>query len=305
VLASLAVNLLAAAALATSTDTTVAVPPGARLALHNFQGDIRVRVWDRRAVRVEAEHDADEVVRVVSRGPLLSVLSYSRGGPPGPVDYRITVPAGMPVSLHGVHASAQLEGLRGDVAVSTVSGEIAVRGGAGLVSLSSVMGPISVVGARGRLRVNSVDGEIRLIRVDGRILAETINGAIALARVVSDSVDVSTVNGSLCYDGTIEKGGRYRFASHNGDIAVGVPEGAGALVTVATQDGDVESDFPLRIREKMGKHFQFRLGSGGAILQLESFGGLIRLRRPGMGWVVGEPPCKDDSATGAQKEDGR
>jgi DUF4097 and DUF4098 domain-containing protein YvlB len=302
-LASLVVNLLAAASVAFATDTTVAVTRGTRLELSNFEGDIRVRVWDRRAVHVEADYERGEVVRVARRGAVLSISSYSRGGPPGAVDYQITVPAGMPVSLKGVHASVVIEGLRGDVAVTTVNGEIALQGGAGLVSLSSIMGPITVSGARGRLHVNSVNGEIRLSGIDGSILAETINGAIALARVVSDSVDASTVNGSLCYDGTLQKGGRYRFASHNGNIAVGVPEGTGAVISVATQDGDVESDFPLRIKEKMGKRFQFRLGRGGAVLQLESFGGLIRLRRPGLGWVVGEPPCKDDDSDRAEKED--
>jgi hypothetical protein len=304
-LASLAVTLLAAASVSLATDTTVAVTPGTRLELSNFDGDIRVRVWDRHAVHVEADHDASDVVRVVKRGRVFSISSYSPGGPPGTVDYRITVPAGMPVSLKGVHTSATIQGLRGDVAVTTVSGEIALVGGAGQVALSSIMGPISVVGARGRLSVNSVNGEIRLSRIDGSILAETINGPIALARVVSDSVDASTVNGSLCYDGTIQKGGRYRFASHNGNIAVGVPEGTGAVISVATQIGDVESDFPLRIKEKMGKRFQFRLGKGGAVLQLESFGGLIRLRRPGPGWVVGEPPCKDDDSDRAEREDRR
>ncbi len=290
---NLAIMVLAAAAAAFPTDTTLAVGPETRLQLHNLLGDIDIQTWSRDAVRIRAAHSPRERIVIERRGPVLVVDARPRSGPPGEVDFRLVVPRGMPVSLDGVRTSAKVRDLDGDVSIQTINGEIAVLGGDGNVLLSTIQGLISVVGTRGRLEVNSVDGEIRLLEIAGHIFAETVNGAVALRRVVSDSVEVSTVNGDLCYDGAIAGAGRYRFRTHNGDIAVGLPEQTGATVTLATYRGEIDSDFPLRVGEK-GEHnrFKLRLGDGRAHLDLESFGGAIRLRRPGADSTAAWLPCR-------------
>jgi DUF4097 and DUF4098 domain-containing protein YvlB len=94
-------------------------------------------------------------------------------------------------------------------------------------------------------------------------------------------VDANTVNGDISYEGTIRPNGRYRLATHNGDVTVVVPDGADALVSVSTFQGDFASDFPITLRERHGKRFEFTLGKGSARLELESFQGTIELRRPG------------------------
>jgi DUF4097 and DUF4098 domain-containing protein YvlB len=300
---NLAIVVLAAAAAAFPTDTTVTVGPETRLQLRNLVGDIEVETWSRSAVRIRAAHSPRERILIERRGPALVVGTRPRPGAPDEVNYRLDVPRGMPVSLDGVRASARVYDLDGDVSIQTIAGEIAVRGGDGNVTLSSIQGPISVVGARGRLAVNSVDGEIRLLEIAGRILAETVNGPVALRRVVSESVEVSTVNGDLCYDGAIAGTGRYRFRTHNGDIAVGLPEQTGATVTVATYRGEIDSDFPLRVGP-MGERnlFKLRLGDGRARLDLESFGGAIRLRRPDADGTPGWLPCRVPEGKPKEKE---
>jgi DUF4097 and DUF4098 domain-containing protein YvlB len=300
----LAIVVLAAAAAVFPTDTTVTAGPGTRLQLRNLVGDIDVRTWNRDAVRVRAAHSPRERVLIERRGSTLVVGVRPRPGAPGEVDYQLVVPRGMPVSLDGARTSAKVRDLEGDVVIQTISGEIAVQGGDGNVTLSSIQGTISVVGSRGRLEVNSVDGEVRLMEIAGRIFAETVNGAVALRRVVSDSVEVSTINGDLCYDGAIAGAGHYRFRTHNGDITVGLPEQAGATVTLATYRGEIDSDFPLRVGER-GEHnrFRLRLGDGRAHLDLESFSGAIRLRRPGADGAAGWLPCRLPEKPAAEKED--
>lgn len=302
-LLSLATAAVALAA-AFATDTTITVGPGTRLSLRNHGGSIQVTAWDREAVRVRAEHGRRDRVRIGRRGGVLSIASVAERRAPGRVDYRLTVPRGMPVSLNGTNASAVVRGLKGDLSVLTVNGEIAVQGGSGAVSLTSVQGPITVRGARGRLQVNSVNGEIRMLEVAGSIQAETVNGPIELSRVVSDYVNASTVNGSLCYDGTIADGGHYRFASHNGDIAVGLPAGVDAMVRLATYGGRIRSDFPIKLdKGKLGKLYRLQLGKGKADLELESFQGSLRLLKPGAIWVAGEAPCEDDVDEDEDKEE--
>jgi len=86
----------------------------------------------------------------------------------------------------------------------------------------------------------------------------------------------------VTYDGALKDAGSYRFSTHNGEIAVTVPERANATVSVATYNGEFSSSFPVQLKEtRRGKRFNFTIGNGGARVELESFQGEIRLRRPG------------------------
>ena len=74
--------------------------------------------------------------------------------------------------------------------------------------------------------------------------------------------------------------GRYRLATHNGDIAFEPQVPLNAVITVATFNGDFESAFPVTIKEtRRGKRFTFTVGTGGATVELETFEGTIRLGR--------------------------
>jgi hypothetical protein len=95
-------------------------------------------------------------------------------------------------------------------------------------------------------------------------------------------VEVSTVNGEIFYEGTIRDRGVYRFTSHNGDVAVALPNTANATVNVSTFSGEFASDFPVMLSEtKPGRRFCFTVGRGSAQVQLESFQGTIHIFRPG------------------------
>jgi len=90
------------------------------------------------------------------------------------------------------------------------------------------------------------------------------------------------VNGFVRFDGNFQKGGWYHFATHQGDIAVDLPHEPDAQVFVATYSGGFSSDFPVsEPHAKHGRGLQFTLGEGRGKLQLDSFGGRIRLSRQG------------------------
>src|SRR5437660_4742550 len=94
---------------------------------------------------------------------VLSVRSRSvRGGPPRSLDYTISVPKWMAVSVSGTYADVTMEGVGGDVTVDTTRGDIKVNGGSGFISLKSVQGEISLEKAKGRVEVRAVNDGIRL-----------------------------------------------------------------------------------------------------------------------------------------------
>ena len=262
-------------------DTTVAVQRGQRLEISAQTGEIVVRTWARNAVRIQATGENLARIGIDQSASVVSIRGAASRGAPGSVSFELSVPAWMSLRLSGVNTGMRVTGTDAPVTVETLNGDVEVTGGNGLVSLRSVQGAVTLIGAKGKLDVNSVNSEVRVRDVSGELQAETVNGDIRLEKVQSDNVEASTVNGDVAYDGTIRASGRYRFATHNGDVIVTVAEGTSAVVSVATFQGDFESSFPVTLTERHGKRFEFTLGGGSARIDLESFGGTIRLVRPG------------------------
>jgi len=282
VLLSLAPVAFAALAFVQQIDTTVSVQQGQRLMVDAYGGDIDVKTWTRNAVRVQAETGSRTGIEVVSSANAVRVRTEGHRGPPSAVDLQITVPAWMGLNLSGVYTDVTVSGVTGPLNVETVQGDVDVTGGAGLVALRSVEGAVTLKGAKGRIDVHSVNDDVHVSSSSGEIVAESVNGEIVLERVDATSLEATTVNGDVGYDGPIRSGGRYELSSHNGDVTMAVTERTSATVTVSTFSGDFESAIPVTLREtRKGKRFSFTLGAGGAQVSLESFQGTVRLVRPG------------------------
>ncbi len=287
---------------AASTDTTVVVRAKSRLTLEDFGGSIRVTGWDKNALRVRAEHEADTHIQVEA-GPATVTVAAVRllripGGVqargvhlervniPAMVDYELTVPRWMGLKLSGVNTDIDISGVESDVTAETVTGDVRLRGGKGSIKLNSINGEVEAVGARAlisAIEVGAVSGDIVLRDVIGPIRVEGVNGDIQLYRVASDDVEASTVSGSVRYDGAFDPGGTYHFASHSGDVVVALPENPDLTVTVDTFNGEFQAGIPVRLEGvKRGKQFSFTLGAGRGDLSLESFSGTIRLVRRGL-----------------------
>lgn len=265
------------------TDTTFAVPAGASLTVNNFGGAIIVHGWNQNSVKVHAEHSRRGRVEVSLVGSTVTVKAGSRQGAPSVVDMEITVPAATPLNLSGNYAEITVDGVTGPIRAETVEGEVDVKGGRGNITLSSIQGSVTLADASGRIELTSVNEDIDVDNVTGEIRIEATNGEVTMTRMRSSSVEAATINGDVVYDGTINDGGSYSFTSHNGDITVTVPERANVTITAATANGDIDSSFPLPLTTcASGKRrCTFKLGTGSARLEVESFQGDIELRRPG------------------------
>ncbi len=164
-------------------------------------------------------------------------------------------------------------------------GDIVVKGGSGSVTAKSIQGEVTVEGAKGRINVSSVNEGVRVTGASGDIVAETTNGSITLTNISgATNVECSTVNGDIVYDGTLADGGRYRLVTHNGDITIGVPPTSNATFSVRTYNGEFTPSLPVKGtgEPRRGKRVAYVLGTGAADVEVESFGGTIRLRGPGV-----------------------
>ena len=270
------------------TDTTIAVQPNARIQVQNFAGSIRVRGWERNAVRIVVGESRRDEVHVQGRDAAVSISTVSRSGVPAPLDYEITVPIRASLDIGGTYTEIAIEGVRGSVSATTVQGGVSLHGGDGVISLKSVEGAVTVEDAVGRIEVNGVNKGLTLRKINGDIAAETVNGSIVLDAIESDDVEAETVNGRVTYEGTIKDGGRYRFGSHSGTVVVSIPERTNATIAAVTYQGTFSSRFALpnavpdtapgaRARRRANLAF----GNGSARVEAESFQGSIILARPG------------------------
>jgi hypothetical protein len=211
----------------------------------------------------------------------LHVDMVSRNGFPVVVDYAITVPQWMALRLSGMETDITVDGVRAAIEAESVRGDVIVRGGRGPLAISSVEGEVKAFDCEGGLEASSINSGVELDDVSGVLMVESVNGDIRIGRTTSQSVEASSVNGTVTYAGTFAPRGRYRLASHAGNLVVGVPVGAGVDVSVATFQGGFRSGFPVELGPwRQGQRFNFVLGDGGSSLELESFQGLIELLRP-------------------------
>jgi len=101
------------------------------------------------------------------------------------INYRITVPPNIKVSVDNVNGEIELNGVNSEVEASTVNGTISFDNLCGIKDLSTVNGKIS--------------GTIDSVR---NIKLETVNGSIDLgiAKTFSGSIKATVVNGRVSYE---------------------------------------------------------------------------------------------------------
>jgi DUF4097 and DUF4098 domain-containing protein YvlB len=255
--------------------------------VNNFAGDVVIRTWDKDSVRVIARHQARTTVNVRPTSAGLSIGASASRGPQGSVDYEITAPAWMPLRVEGPYNFVTIEGAQSEVFVDTVRGDVTIKGGSGVVTAKTVEGEIAVEGARGKVSVSSVHQKVSITGTSGDITAESINGGVIMTGVEARSVDASTVNGDIVYEGKLADGGHYSFGTHNGSLVMGLPDNVNATFTIRTYQGSFSTDLPLegvsRADIQRGRRVTTTLGNGSADVNLETFGGSIRLRRGSVG----------------------
>ena len=138
---------------------TYPLPADGRVSVGNVNGSVRLTVWDRPEVKLDAvksarsERDLEKVrIEVESQADRLAVRTkYGesrswwgwRSSGSGSVAYTLTVPRSARLeAISNVNGSIEIDGVRGQVKASTVNGALRAVGLAGSAELSSVNGAL-------------------------------------------------------------------------------------------------------------------------------------------------------------------
>ncbi len=281
--------------------------PGATVSLENTSGDIKVISWREQraeiiATKIGPRDQLDDVtVSIMARPSRLEIRTRypARGKSQVSVNYELRLPRIVNIDgIRSVSGDIEISEIDGRVVARSVSGSIAVRGVAqdldlksisgsvtvantgGRTSISATSGPVEVVDVAGDLEVKGVSGDISIRRVRGRIEAETVSGDVGISESSAATVRASTVSGNISFSGSLHPEERYELKSFSGNVEAVLPGNSSFDLEASTFSGSLESDFEIKIQGRMEKRsIRGTVGQGGAILELSSFSGTVRLRK--------------------------
>ena len=143
-------------------------------------------------------------------------------------------------------------------------------------------GNILVTGVDGEMDINDVNGEVDLKNIGGSVVAHALNGHVV---VTFTRIDAQK---------------QMAFSSLNGDIDVTFPADLKANVSMRTDNGEVYSDFDVKLlanapqqtvedsrgkggkyRVKIDKNVRGTINGGGQEIQFKNFNGNIYIRKAG------------------------
>jgi DUF4097 and DUF4098 domain-containing protein YvlB len=185
------------------------------------------------------------------------------------IDYDITVPAGISVNVNTASAPITVDGLSGDIGLSSETGQITVHNVAkSHVHVRSVTAPVALK-------------DVNLSRID----IQSAGGAVNLSNVTGQRVAVGTTSGNIEYHGDCSGGGDYILTTHSGAIDVTLPPIASVDLSARSTNGTVENAFPLQEKSHnsfvpmQGRSFAGTSNSGSSSVELQSFSGKIRVKK--------------------------
>jgi len=244
--------------------------PTGRVSVENLNGEVKISVWDRNDVQVDAVKRAfkqerldeakieinanTEAIRIRTDYPdwdqRFTDDERGRNNNPAIVDYSITVPR-----------KARLE---------------------------------SIDLVNGSLEINGVEGDVKASSVNGRVIARGLLGVAKL----------STVNGGLeATFVSLETGRPISLNSVNGPLTLVIPSDSNAVVRAGTVHGAITNDFGIQVHhgDYVGHELYGQIGQGGPNIKLNNVNGPIRIKHeqdgrnvsPGTGLLTEKEKHKD------------
>lgn len=299
----LAAFALAAAALPAASQTLVGradsvytwrgqITAGRTLAVRNFNGPIDVRAASGTTAEVRAEKRTDrgngawsDVAFEVQAGNGagdVTICAVYRGR--NPCDDRgwndddddrgsrrnmtvamtILVPRGTQVRIATGNGAISIQQVSGDVTAATGNGRVHVTGTEGTVRVSTGNGDVDVRDSRSQVRVTTGNGRVTVGTMEGPVEARTGNGDI--------EVSMSKLKGNPDME----------FHTGSGNVRVTLPSGFGAELDASTGNGEISSDFDLKVQGSVNpRRIHATIGAGGSRLRMTTGNGRLEIRKAG------------------------
>lgn len=235
-----------------------------RVNLANINGGVKIKVWDRAAVQVDA-------IKKAYRRERLDEAKIEVTATEDNIRIKTDYPD-------------EQQTFRGDQRryenPATVEYSLTVPRKAILESIELINGPVDIEGVEGNVKASSINGSVTVSGLMGEARLSTINGPLqAVFTQLDDSKAIS-------------------LGSVNGNVTIVIPSDANATVRASTVHGMISNDFGIQVKhgEYVGHNLDGQIGSGGPKVKLTNVNGGIRITHaqdgrtvsPGVSVATGE-----------------
>jgi DUF4097 and DUF4098 domain-containing protein YvlB len=174
----------------------------------------------------------------------------------------VLLPRGTQVKAVTGNGAISIERVGGDVQATTGNGRVRVDGSEGSVHVTTGNGDVSVSGAKESVRVTTGNGRVSVVTGEGPVDARSGNG----------DIDVSMSSLRAKED--------MAFHTGSGEVRVTLPAGYNGELDASTGNGELRSDFDLKIQGRMNpRHVRATIGDGGPLLRLTTGNGRLEVRK--------------------------
>jgi hypothetical protein len=261
----------------TRKEIRMEIAPGGAVSIVNYGGSVHLRsaaghqvllAYTTSSDNVEVDHESTadkqriEIRTHVTREPKPASSETQ-------VAYEISVPPGVSVTVSTATAPITVDGLNGDITLSSDTGQITV---------SDV--------ARSHVHVRGIAAPVNLNNVSlSHVDIAANSGGVRLVNVTGPKVSVGTASGDISFKGDCSGVGDYLLTTHSGNIDLMLPQTASVDLSARSVKGPVENDFPLKKKAhtafvpKAGSSFAGTSNSGSSSVELQSFSGRIRVKK--------------------------
>ena len=211
------------------------------------------------------------------------------------ISYELVVPADTELRSHTGSGNQRVEGLKGEVEITSGSGDVKVSDIGSRLRAETGSGDIEINRVQGMVRTRAGSGSIHATAVNGGFDAETGSGHITLEQSGGGSVRADTgsggmelrgINGSLVAragSGGIEADGQpsgpWTVHTGSGTVRLQLPSTASFDLDARTSSGSLSVDHPVTVQGSMGKkHIQGKVRGGGMAVDVETGSGDIEIR---------------------------
>lgn len=270
--------------------------PGGHVFLENFNGSVEVFGWEKDTVDISGTKSAsrEEIVKqmkieVIPQGDSIRIRTIR------PVERNCNCGARYVIRLPRKTILDRIESSNGSIRLDSTEGQARLRTSNGSITVVNVNGDLEATTSNASVDVSSFQGAAVLKSSNGRIRATGVRGNFegttsnASIDVEIDRLDsgrplrLESSNGSINL--TLNKWNNNDVYAHtsNSSVNVNLPDGLNAELRAHTSNGSISSDFEVSSKEFSKTTLNGRVGSGGALLDLTSSNGNIRIRKAGSG----------------------
>jgi hypothetical protein len=257
-----------------------------RLVLNSGNANVEVGRWNGEGIHVRAVQEGgngDDYTIVIDENS--DTLTVGHSSTPcmffcnRTLTYYIELPAETP---------ALIQSTSGDIEASQIAAGLDIKTTSGDISLNEIVGPLSIVTTSGDIsledsqvlgaNIATTSGEVYLDGVTNTVIVQTISGDVVIDGGNQARLELSSTSGKISYRGTLASGS-HLLNSISGEVSLNLPESSSFVIDANSISGEISSDFPINTTISSENTLQGQVGSGDALLQINTTSGDINIEQ--------------------------